>query len=178
MTGLLVPGSGEVVRHQVPEVEVLVHGRKIKHLELIWASWRGDGKLEVVRCGAVDGNGTSVDIKCLTDGLEEGDIVLPLLGVGRVLPVDVDTVESQISDKANTCAREPVATCLSGCWGWKVVGVRPSSDRHEELQVTVLALEKVDLLEAAIHVVADIVPGVRLIMLVCVGPGIGQIAET
>lgn len=51
-----------------------------------------------------------------------------------------------------------------------LVGIRPSTDRQEDLEVPVLLLQQVQLLQVAVKIVALIVPRVAVIVNVDVGP--------
>jgi hypothetical protein len=62
----------------------------------------------------------------------------------------------------------------SRCWRSKIGGVGPAANGKEDLKMAMLLLEKVKLLETAVDVSPNIVPGVLLIVLVCIRPRVGQ----
>lgn len=102
--------------------------------------------------------------------------MLALLGGFRVLPVDVDAVETELLEEGDGGGGECGAAGGGGGGGGEVGGVGPAADGEEEFEVAVLALEEVELFEAAVEVGAGVVPGVGGVVFVGVGPGVGQVA--
>lgn len=57
---------------------------------------------------------------------------------------------------------------MGGCRLWKVARVGPAADTEDDLQVAVSLLQEVELFDAAVDVVARVVPGIGGIVLVSV----------
>jgi hypothetical protein len=119
-----VPGARVVVGHDVPGVEVGVHGGQVEGVVVLGSRGRGDGELEVVARGV----GCRVGIEGLAAGAQEGDVVGGLGGRGRVFPVDVEAVETPV------CVKGGVGEwwCLVG--GVLMGGFLPFMRVTEELQ--------------------------------------------
>jgi hypothetical protein len=60
----------------------------------------------------------------------------------------------------------------------KVGRIRPATDGEKNLQLAVALLQQEELLDRAVHVGADVIPRVRSIVLVGVGPGVGEVDLT
>ena len=67
----------------------------------------------------------------------------------RVLPVNVETVNSQVLNQRKSAVTELLATCFSSKRGLEVGPVAPTTDRKDDLQVAVLLLELKQLVEVA-----------------------------
>lgn len=57
----------------------------------------------------------------------------------------------------------------------EIRGVRPAPDRKQNLQLAVLLLEQEKLLNTSVHISTDVIPRVCRVMLLDVGPRVGQV---
>lgn len=93
-------------------------------------------------------------------------------GVLRVLPVDVQPVETEVFEQLDSARGEALAACFGRCGLREVGGVGPAADGEEDFEAAVALLEQVELLYAAVDVGAHVVPGVGRVVLFDVGPGV------
>ena len=85
------------------------------------------------------------------------------------------TIKSKVQDQPRGSFSKPSASGLRACRLGKIGRVGPSTDRQQNLQLPILLFEQEQLLDASVDISADIVPGVRWVMLLDVGPGVCQI---
>lgn len=100
------------------------------------------------------------------------------MGLGavlRILPVNVETVETEVGDEINCCAGKGLAPVRRRGRLREVGGICPAANGEEGLEVPVPLLEEEELLDAAVHVCANVVPAVGWVVLFEVGIGIGKI---
>jgi len=152
----------------VPCVNVLVHGPEVHDGVVLRTCRRGNGDLEVVSGGMLRG----VVVEGLATGLEEEHKVLRLGRVGRVFPVNVETIKAPVLDELDGRRCEALASSLGGGDGGELGRVGPPTDGEENLQVAVLLFEEVQLLDAAVNVVPNVIPRVRGVVLLDIRPGI------
>jgi hypothetical protein len=166
VAGAAVPGAGEVVGHQVDEVETAAQLVEPELLVVLFAGRGGDGEQEVwaVRQGA------GVGVELGADGVQEEDHVVGLGGVGGVLPVDVDAVVSPVLEELDGGLGKGLAAVRRAGGGGEVGRVGPSANGHHDLEGAVALLEQEELLGAAVDVGARVVPAVAVKVLVDVGP--------
>ena len=108
--------------------------------------------------------------------MKETDELLGVLGVGGVLPVDVETVETQVLDERHGRGDERVDLGLRVRAGREAGAVRPPADGEEGLEITVLLLQEEELFHTAVDIwAAGVVPGVGGIVLLEVGVRIGEV---
>lgn len=91
------------------------------------------------------------------------------------LPVDIQPIKPEVLHQIDSRRRKLLSTRISAQRASKVARVSPASNREEDLEIPVLLLQQEELLDASIHVVADIVPRVAGEVLLDVRPGIGQV---
>lgn len=99
---------------------------------------------------------------------------MPFLRGLRVLPIDIQSIEADGFEDFHGAGGKSLAPLRSRCGCSKIGGVGPTADAEKDFKMTMLLLQKVKLLETAVDVSPNIVPGVFLIVLVCVRPRVGQ----
>jgi hypothetical protein len=92
-----------------------------------------------------------------------------------VLPIDVDAIKATVLQQLHAAVGKRLAALGSRGGLGKVGGVGPAANAQEHLHVAVPLFEEVELLDAAVHIVAGVIPRVSGVVLVRVGPRIGQI---
>ena len=99
------------------------------------------------------------------------DKVLGFGGVGGVFPVDVEAVEAPVLDELDGGGGKFGAAGRGGGDGGEFGRVGPAADGEEDFHGAVLFFEEEELLDAAVGVVALVVPGVGWVVFleVCVG---------
>lgn len=167
----LVPGSGVIVRHQVPEVKVAVHFLERQVGEVGRSSWRGDRQEEV----GLRRQGGSVCIEFVAGGGEKSDKVRSLLWCLGILPVNVQTIEGKILEQGDSALGELLPAFRGRGWHREVGTVSPTANRQEDFQVAVTLLVDVQLFQTSVEVVAGVVPGVSRPVFVGVCPAVGQV---
>lgn len=85
------------------------------------------------------------------------------------------TIESQIKNQTCRGFSKFSATLLGARRLGEIRGVGPATDRKQNLQLAVLLLEQEKLLDTSIRIVTDIVPRVCRVMLLEIGPRVGQV---
>lgn len=60
----------------------------------------------------------------------------------------------------------------------EIRGVGPAPDGEQDFQLPVLLLEQEELLDTAVHIGANVVPRIGGVMLLDVGPGVGQVTAS
>ena len=168
-----IPRASVVVRHEVPEVQALVHTRHIVLVKVIRAGGARNAQQEFLGV-LLDGGGVAVEAS--PQGGEEVDVGLGLSGVCGVFPVDVEAVEAEVFEELDGAVGEGLDLLGGVCGGGEVGGVGPAADGEEDVEVGVGLFEEVELLHAAVDVGADIVPGVGGVVLFEVGVGVGEVA--
>lgn len=153
VTGSIAPRTGVVVGHQVDVVEDLAEIFHVKRAEVFGTGGGGHGELEVVAARAL-----TKGIQLSADGLEEEDHVGGLSVVLGVLPIDVDTVESPISNKLDSRLGESLACGIGSSSRGEVGGPGPTTDGKHNLQVAVSLLQLEKLVDTSIDVVAGVAP--------------------
>ncbi len=153
-------------------VEVSVHHREVHGIVIAWPGGAGNCEQEMVREIVSAG----VVVEGAAEGSEEENHVCGLCGGSRILPVDVQAVETEICEHGDAAAGEGGAAGGGGCRGGEAGGVAPAADAEEGFQVAVVFLEEVELLGAAVEVKAGGGPGVGRVVLFDVGVGITQVA--
>lgn len=100
MARQLVPGPGVVVRHQVPEGEVAIHIAEVEAGVVLGPRGAGDRKkYPVIEAGAgVRARRWESRVERGAGFAEQVDEIARLGFVGRVLPVDVKAVETEVLD--------------------------------------------------------------------------------
>lgn len=146
----LGPGAGKVVGH---EVDVVEDGAELGQLQLVvggGAGGRGNGQLEAVAGGRAGG----VGVELVAQRLQQEHHVGGLLGVLRVLPVEVDAVEAPVADELDGRPRKGEAGGVGGGHGRKrrVLRPGPAADGDEQLHVPVGLFEQEQLLDGAVDV--------------------------
>lgn len=105
MSCCLVPATREVIAHQVPEVEVTIHVRDPELLVVDGTAGSGNGQEEMEPIGV----GSGILVECSAGFLKEEDKVLCLGCVLRVLPVNVEAVETKVCNEFDSGASEGCA---------------------------------------------------------------------
>jgi hypothetical protein len=162
---MLVPAAGIVVCHEIDEVDDFGDAAEGEVLVVGLACGSGDAQLEVWPL-AHRGKRIGVCVHGGADFLQEEDVLLALLGVLRVFPVDVDAVEAHVLDQLDAAVGEGFASLGRGCWAVEMLGlmrISPPSNGKHNLEIPVSPLEQIELLEAAVQIGADIVPGVAAV---------------
>jgi hypothetical protein len=167
----LVPRSGVIVRHQVPEVEVAVHLLERQVWEVSRTSWRGDRQEEV----RPRRQGSSVCIEFVAGGGEKSNKVRPLLWCLGILPINVKAIEGEVLEQGDSALGKLLPAFRSRGWHWEVGTVSPTANRQEDFQVAVTLLVDVQLFQTSVEVVAGVVPGVSRPVFVGVCPAVGQV---
>lgn len=133
-----VPAAGEIITHQVPEVEELVHLADSELGIVHFPAWRGDGEQEAfplqIRRGEI--------IQCPPRFMKEEHEVICLLGVLGVFPVYIDAVEAQVRDELYRGLREVLAALRRGGGRGEVGGVGPAAYGEKDVEVAVLFFEQ------------------------------------
>lgn len=177
VAGARVPRPGKVVRHQVNKVEVLRHGAEVQLAVVLRARRRRDGEQEArVRVGAAVAQLRGVGVELAARLLEEQVEVARLGVVLRVLPVDVEPVEAEVLEQLHGRLGEALAAGGRRGGRGEVGAVGPAADGEQDLEVAVALLEEVELLDAAVDVGADVVPGVARVVLLDVGPAVRHVS--
>lgn len=101
------------------------------------------------------------------------DVSLRLGVILRVFPVDVDTVETTVSQKLDSTAGKSFAA-LGSCYRTEIGRVRPSTNGEKYFEVPILFLEKVNLLDTAVSIIALLIPGICGIVFLQVRVAIGE----
>jgi hypothetical protein len=167
----LVPRSCVVVRHQVPEVKVAVHLLERQVGEVCRSGWRSDRQEEV----GPRRQGSSVCIEFVAGGGEKSNKVRPLLWCLGILPVNVKAIEGKVLEQGDSALGKLLPAFRGRGWHWEVGTVSPTANRQEDFQVAVTLLVDVQLFQAAVEVVAGVVPGVSRPVFVGVCPAVGQV---
>lgn len=154
VAGVVTEATGVVVGHEVDVVEDVAEIGELEEAVVLGTSGSSNGELEVVAIGVSGG----VSVKLLADTLEKEDHVGGLLVGSRVLPVNVDTIESPILHEADGGLGEGRAGGISGSSSREVGRPSPATNGKHNLEVAVGLLELVNLLNAAIGVVASVTP--------------------
>lgn len=102
--------------------------------------------------------GGGVGVEGGADGAEEEEEVVCFGGVCGVFPVDVETVEAEISEEPDGRGGEERAVLRSAGGSGESRGVRPPTDGEQGLELAVGLFEKEQLLRAAVDVVTNIIP--------------------
>jgi hypothetical protein len=90
----------------------------------------------------------------------------------QYLPINIYTIETEILHKGNGGRSKLLSSSLGAQWSSKIARVCPASDRHKNLQVSVLFLEQEELFDAAIYIGAHIVPRVGGVVFVSISVGV------
>ena len=106
---------------------------------------------------------------------QQQDKVARLLRVGGVLPVDVEAVEAEVLNEFDSGVGKGLAAAVGGGRDGEVGAVGPAADGEEDLEVAAALLQEEELLDAAVDVGARVVPAVGGVVLVGVGPGVGEV---
>lgn len=141
-----VPRPSIIVGHQIPEIKISIHSTNVELLEVCRASGTSNGQFEMIRLAQSLG----ISIHLTSNRSKQLNVISSLICVLRVLPINVDTVESEVLEKVNAALGEGIASL--GCAGrsLEVTAVGPSSNTEKNLEVAVTTLEKVELLHAAV----------------------------
>lgn len=93
--------------------------------------------------------------------------------VRRVLVIDIKAVQTVVLQQSDSRLHK-IKACL-GVDNDRVERgrVSPTSDREEDLEMSILLLEFIDGFEVAIKVVPDIIPGVAGVVYIFVRPNVG-----
>lgn len=92
MAAGLVPGSGIIICHQVPEIKVFVHAADVHLGEVLRTGRAGHRDLKVVTPAGIEL--LRVGIELLAYLGEELDEMACLVGILRILPVDVYAIKT------------------------------------------------------------------------------------
>lgn len=103
--------------------------------------------------------------------------MVPLFGGFRILPVNVDAIETEIFDELHAAGCKACSAGFSARRCCEVGRVRPAADREEHFEIAVLLLQKIELLKAAVQVCAYVVPRVTFPVDVCICPCVGEVAR-
>ena len=98
-----------------------------------------------------------------------------MLVVLWVLPVDIDTIQAEVFQQLDTASGKGATARLCGCWGGEIAGVSPAANGKEQLQISISLLQQVELLDAAVDVVAGVIPRISLVVLFYVAPTVCQV---
>lgn len=85
------------------------------------------------------------------------------------------TIKSQIQNQLGRRLGKLGPTSISAHRLGELVPISPPADRQEGLHLPVLFLQQVKLLDAAVDIVARVVPRVTGVVLFDIGPGVGQV---
>ena len=85
------------------------------------------------------------------------------------------TIESKISDQFNCSLSKLSAASISASGLSEIGRVGPTANGEQDLQLPILLLEQKQLLNTAIDIGTDVIPGVCGVVLLNVRPGVGQI---
>lgn len=122
---------------------------------MLRASGGSDGELEVIAWSVL----RSIGIQLRSDLLEQKNHVGGLSVIGRVLPVDVDSIEAPILHEGDGSLGKVLAVGIGACCRREVGGPGPATDRKHNLHVAVGLLQLEQLLHTAVRIVADVIPG-------------------
>lgn len=172
MSRVVREGTRIVVAHEIDEVDV---GSKTYHIEVwevFWACRHSECQEEVWMAGQVAG----VVVEFLAEETTGLDEVSGFLGRIGVLPIDIQTVESEILEQLHACPREVLAS-RGIAQGWGEVRTEiPAAKGKEGLHVAVGFLLEVELFEVAVDVGGCVVCWVDItwVSLLDIGIGIGE----
>jgi len=119
--------------------------------------------------------GSGVRIEFGAGGGEKSNKVRSLLWCLGILPIYVETIEGKVLEQGDSTLGEFLPAFRSRGRCWEVGAICPAADRQEDLQVAVALLVKVELLQTAVEVVANIVPRISRPVFVGVCPAVGQV---
>ena len=171
----MMRGALRATYHQVDKVKHLGELSQRHVLVVFFSGWCGDGERKVWprAVGALARKLVGIGIHACSDRLEKLQKLLALFRVLGILPVDVDAVEAQVLDQLDAAVGERLAALRCRSRGVEVlllVGICPATNRKKDFQVAVLLLEKIELLQIPVEVVALVVPRVALVVDLDVGP--------
>lgn len=173
-----IPRAGKIIRHQIDKVEVARHRTKVQLHVILRTGGRGNGQQEVRVAMTRVAELSGVSIQSFTSLLQEKNEVLSLGLVLRVFPVDIETIKAQVLEKLHSALREVLTTSRCGGRRSKVGAVSPATNGKENLEVPVALLEEVKLLDATIHIGANVIPRVAGVVFLNVGPTVRHIHFT
>lgn len=91
------------------------------------------------------------------------------------LPINIQPVKSQVLQQLHRSLRKILPSSIGTSRRRKVGRIGPPANRQEDLEVTVLLFQKIQLLDTTVDIVAGIRPGVTGVMFLNVGPRVGHI---
>jgi hypothetical protein len=94
--------------------------------------------------------------------------------IGAHLIVNVETIKPKILDKANRRVHEISTIGFSRQRSREIRRISPPANRKQDLQIAVGFLQEIELLNAAVGIIAAFAPGVIWIVLFKIGVRIGQ----
>lgn len=96
-------------------------------------------------------------------------------GIIHTSPSRQLTIKTKVQHQPRGSFSEPSASGFRACRLGKIGRVGPSTDRQQNFQLSILLFEQEQLLDASVDISADVIPGVRGIVLLDVGPGVRQV---
>ncbi len=149
-----VPGTREIIGHQVPEVEGRVHLSYMELAVVVLAAGGSDGEEE-----AVPGPPLGVGVEGCAELAEEVDVPGGLGVVLGVLVVDVEPVEAVVLEELEAAPDELGALGWVDDDGVHAGAVCPAADAEEEFEVPVLFLDEVQSFEVSVEAEKALVVG-------------------
>lgn len=121
------------------------------------------------------GQGVTIALKFITNDLKKLYKIFGLrVGCG-ILPVNIQAIKAKVLEEFYGGLSEVLSSLFCRSRSGKVRRVRPTSDRKEYFQIPISFFQEIELLYAAIDIIPDIIPGICRIMLLNIGPGIGEV---
>ena len=126
-------------------VNIFIKSRDREHLVLRRTSRRRNLDIEVIPIGVL----LRILVEQSTAQPHRLDQVLSIRRILRVLPIDIQPIQSQIGNQLQRRLSEAVPRSIGGQRSLEVVAERPSTHREGSLEIAVLLLKLVKLVEVA-----------------------------
>ena len=150
-------------------INIFVKGRDREYLVPRGPSRRRNLDIEVIPVGVL----LRILIKQSTAQPHRLNQVLSIRRIFRILPVDIQPIQSQIGNQLQRRLSEAVPRSIGGQRSLEVVAERPSTHREGSLEIAVLLLELVELVEVAVEL-CSIRGHVARVLVLQVCPDVGE----